>query len=138
MRNTIVKTNKYTDIPDVIDTINVTEELNKYDQIIHRKQSAQFDEWYEYDDRGNLIHYKNSFGDEEWYEYDENGNKIYEKHYDGNEVWYSHDSQDRVIHRKWKNGYEEWYEYNEDGRCHIKNSNGDVFHRNDDLHSWYE
>ena len=85
-----------------------------------------------------LIHYKNSFGDEEWYEYDENGNKIYEKHYDGNEVWYSHDSQDRVIHRKWKNGYEEWYEYNEDGRCHIKNSNGDVFHRNDDLHSWYE
>lgn len=46
----------------------------------------------EYDDRGNLIHRKNSDGYEQWYEYDDKGNIIHfkDRHEDGygNEWWY--------------------------------------------------
>lgn len=38
-----------------------------------------FEEWYEYDEKGNQIHQKNTDEDESWFEYDEKGNIIYKK-----------------------------------------------------------
>ena len=41
----------------------------------------------EYDENGNLIHHKNSNEYEEWGEYDENNNIIHYKDSDGYEEW---------------------------------------------------
>ena len=46
------------------------------------------EEWFEYDNFGNLIHLKNSKNFEEWYEYDEHGKRIHTKNTNGEEYWW--------------------------------------------------
>ena len=42
-----------------------------------KERKIQEEEWYEYDENGNLIHTKDSKGCESWCEYDKNSNLIY-------------------------------------------------------------
>ena len=125
------KINKYidTDIDgdylfNIFRSVNVTEETNQNNKIIHRTITTSYEEWCEYDEKGNVIHYKDTVGNEEWYKYDENNNKIYEKYENGYEQWF--DSQGRIIHRKWENGFEQWIEFNEDGRWCRRDSKGNI------------
>jgi len=54
----------------------------------YRKYSDGYEEWYEYNEKGNMIYSKHSSGHEIWFEYDEKGNEIYFKNSSGYEVWY--------------------------------------------------
>ena len=42
----------------------------------HRKDYDGIEEWFDYDENGNMIHWKDSDGFEVWCDYDENGNMI--------------------------------------------------------------
>jgi len=78
-------------------------------KIYERNEKTGIEEWYEYDEQGNVIHWKDSSGNEEWYEYDEQGRKIYERNEKtGIEEWF--DEKGNVIHWKDSGGYEEWYD----------------------------
>jgi len=101
-----------------------------------------FEEWYEYDKKGNRIHFKDSSGREEWYDgkgnlthikyssgneewYDEKGNEIHYKDSDGYEVWYEYDEKGNEIHLKYPDGFEEWRKYDEKGNeIYSKDSDG--------------
>jgi len=106
-------------------------EYDKSGNMIHSKDSSDFEEWHEYDKKGNEIHYKDSDGYEEWYEYDESGNMIHYKDDSGSEKWREYDEKGNMINSKSSNGYEEWHEYDESGNMiHSKDSYG--------FEKWYE
>ena len=92
---------------------------------IYTKDSDGFEEWTEYDDKGNKIHYKDSEGNERWSDYDDKGNEIHYKNSDGFEHWKEYDDKGNVIHFKDSEGLEEWTEYDNKGnKIHFKNSIG--------------
>ena len=45
------------------------EEYDEKGNIINRKESTGYEEYYEYDNNGNVIHFKDTDGYEEVYEY---------------------------------------------------------------------
>lgn len=87
--------------------VKAFKEYDKDGNIIRLRENydgIEYEEWFEYDDRGNMIHCKNSFGLESWKEYNENN---------------------RTTHYKDSNGKEWFIEYGEDGKINkIKHSNG--------------
>ena len=103
------------------------------------KDFSNYEQWYEYDERGNLVHYKNSHS-EQFFEYDENDNKVSEKFYywvttfkydsrgnkiysnmDGREEWFAYDSHNNLIY-SYEGEDEKWFEYEYD-------DNGNVTHK---------
>lgn len=103
------------------------------------KDFSNYEQWYEYDERGNLVHYKNSHS-EQFFEYDENNNKVSEKFYywvttfkydsrgnkiysnmDGREEWFAYDSHNNLIY-SYEGEDEKWFEYEYD-------DNGNVTHK---------
>ena len=104
------------------------EEWTEYDNkgnIIHFKDSEGFEKWYEYNDKGNVIHFKDSEGLEEWIEYDNKGNQIHFKNSYGFETWTEYDDKGHEIHFKRSTGHETWSEYDEKGnKIHSKDSYG--------------
>jgi len=83
--------------------------IKKYE---HYKNSDGYEEWKEYDEKGNEIHYKNSNGYERWKEYDKEGNEIHYKNSIGYEEWKEYDKKGNEIHYKDSSGYERWSDDN--------------------------
>lgn len=95
------------------------------------KKSGAFEEWREYDEKGNCIYCKDSNGHERWNKYDEKGNKIFSESVNGTKEWYEYDDNGNMIHSKDSDGYEIRKEYDEKGNCiHFRNS--DLFEQ------WHE
>jgi YD repeat-containing protein len=63
-------------------------EYDSNGNLIHRKYTNGYEEWWEYDFNGKCVHYKDSTGFKQWWEYDTNGKFIYTKTSDGEEIWY--------------------------------------------------
>jgi len=89
-------------------------EFDKNNNLIHSKYSNGFEYWKEYDKNGNLIHYKDSNGYEEWHEYDQNNNVIHFKDSNGYEYRKEFDKNGNIIYYKDSGGVEEWCKYNDD------------------------
>lgn len=103
------------------------------------KDFSNYEQWYEYDERGNLVHYKNSHS-EKFYEYDENNNKTSETFYSwvtifkydsrgnkiysngsGREEWFAYDSKNNLTY-SYEGEDEKWFEYEYD-------TNGNIIHK---------
>ncbi|MCK9199310.1 MAG: hypothetical protein M0P49_06880 [Bacilli bacterium] len=88
-----------------------------------KESTTVFENWKEYDDKGNLIHFKTSDGFEYWNEYDE-GNLIHFKTNDGYESWSEYNNR-KLIHFRDSNGKENWKEYDDKGNLiHFKDATG--------------
>ena len=105
---------------DIIDS-NI-EEWFEYDEmgnLIHQKDSDEREYWYEYDEKGNLVHEKDFRGRKYWYEYDDKGNLIHEKideYYEKKEIWHKYNDEGQKIYSKDSHETEFWYEYDENGK----------------------
>lgn len=78
------------------------------------------EEWYEYDNNGNLVSQKSSQGYESNFKYDEMGKLIYENR-DGSETTYVYDDKGNMISRKSGSHEAIWsYTYDEEGQVVAK------------------
>ena len=103
--------------------------LNANNQVLYAKDSTGYEEWRQYDDKGNEIHFENSRGYVESHEYDEKGNKIHERTSEGFEESWQYDKNGQLIHYKNSQGAEEWLD---------KNNNLTYCKENDGVEYWYE
>ena len=78
--------------------------------VIHYKDSTEFESWSEFDEKGNVIYYKTSYGLESWRVYNERNNEIHYKNSDGFEYWQEYDERDNRIYFKNSDGIEYWYD----------------------------
>lgn len=99
-------------------------EYNLDGKIIHANDKKnKYEEWYYYDEKGNLIRKVDSDNGEIRYEYDSAGNEIYRVEYNDAEIWHEYDENGNCIHFKSSNGYEDWSEYNSDGKLIYQKTN---------------
>lgn len=67
----------------------------KNNKTIHHKLEfsdgyMNYEEWWDYDENGNMTHYKDSEGKELRYEYNNHNDRIYSIDQDSNEKWYEY------------------------------------------------
>ncbi len=94
----------------------------------YRKWSDGYEQWHEYNEKGNVIHSKDSTGYEVRYEYDENDendNMIHYKNSDGDEMRWEYNDKGNIIHRKDFDGHEARYKYNEKGDMILRKDSND-------------
>ena len=112
-------------------------EYDNKGNITHKKHSSGYEEWYKYNSNGNKSYEKNSAGEEICYEYDQNGKLIHEKHPNDYEKWYEYDSKGNIIHGKSSGNYEQWNEYGQNGKLIYKK----MIYESEEAYSietWYE
>ena len=98
------------------------ERLSDYDEegnLIHEKFSSDkkdsvSEKWVEYGERH--LHVRNSSGYEEWYNFDGKGNLIVYGDTDGHERFCGYDSNGKILWEKSSGGYAGQYEYNSRGQ----------------------
>lgn len=88
-------------------------------RIIHIiNTTSDHEQWYKYDERGNLTYFKNNKGTEWEHRYDERNNLIYRKIFfinDYCEYWNEYDESNRLIHSIDSSDFECEWKYDERG-----------------------
>ncbi|MBP5576901.1 MAG: hypothetical protein J6X67_09090 [Treponema sp.] len=100
----------------------VLTEVKDYDEnenLIHRiDASCNYEEWNEYDEKGNCIHSSNNKGNETWWEYDSKGYQISFRNNKGGKdsSQNRYNSDDKLIFAESSNEDTYKFEYDEKGR----------------------
>ena len=97
---------------DTVNTWVKLESFTEYDirgnTIYSYSSMWDIERWYIYDANGNMIHARDSNNFETWYEYNPDGKDIYSKNTNGFETWSEYDTYGNHIHYKDSAGIENW------------------------------